>query len=214
VEESAKFILLPTDGDHSERPFADLEAVPEGAWPVHVRPRVGRAIPTLPLDLGQVPVTTGPGILDDGGAFLFLAQVVYNSACSKLGVLFFWQMPLSLHHVGMSYDSLTMGLPSVPEYFRGRNVAMYRVVRRGRTLHLQAGCLPFILRHLAKGISLLFVNFVPPDHRRSVSTVSVHHGPRGYWKDGSRNCRGAFSCGAPTVLRRGVLCTREGLCAS
>ncbi len=138
----------------------------------------------------------------------------FTTALVASWVFHFWQMPQSLHHVGMSYDSLTMGLPSVPEYFRGRNVAMYRVVRRGRTLHLQAGCLPFILRHLAKGISLLFVNFVPPDHRRSVSTVSVHHGPRGYWKDGSRNCRGAFSCGAPTVLRRGVLCTREGLCAS
>lgn len=30
---------------------------------------------------------------------------------------------------GVSYDSLIVGLPSVAEFFRGRNVAMHRVVR-------------------------------------------------------------------------------------
>ncbi len=31
---------------------------------------------------------------------------------------------------GMGFDSLLTGLPSVPEYFRGRNLAMSRIVSR------------------------------------------------------------------------------------
>ena len=40
---------------------------------------------------------------------------------------------------GVSYDSLIMGLPSVPEYFRGRNVAMHRVVGTRRATDLMYG---------------------------------------------------------------------------
>ena len=40
------------------------------------------------------------------------------------------QVGPGIHDDGMNtYDSLTRGLPSMSEYFRGRNVAMHRVVR-------------------------------------------------------------------------------------
>jgi hypothetical protein len=91
-------VLLPEDGDHSERILGDTVPVPSTALfglrhqtpALHQQPKLSRDYENI------VTVPLGSGVLDD---------------------------------CGVTFSSLIRRLPALPEYYRGRNLAVHRVVR-------------------------------------------------------------------------------------